>query len=157
MILRGKGRFIGGVMVALVIAAACAGTVVEIQAVAGRQELKSTSLTNVRQQALELFPRGSRLEEAASHLATIGFDCQAMQHFLADTSAPTLLCASNGRGYPDYPAVNLTLVTRNGLIADIDVWNVMVRADGDPYAVDLSATGSIRAQPSSPDLGGASP
>ena len=146
MTTRGRGRPIVAGMIVLTAALAAAGGWAKLDNVAAQQALKSASLTSVRQQALHLFPPGSRLDDAASRLADIGFDCQTMQHFLADTSAPSLLCASNGRGYPDYPAVNLTLITRNGLIADIDVWNVMVRADDDPEDVDMSATGSIRAR-----------
>ena len=93
-----------------------------------------------------MFPRGSRLEDASARLTGIGFDCEATAHFLPDTSAPSLLCASNGRGYPDYPAVNLTVMTRNGLIADIEVWNVIARADSDVDGIDMTATGSIPAR-----------
>ena len=143
MILRGMGRLIGAGVTLVAVAAALASGWARLDTMADQGALKNTSLTTIRQQALEMFPRGSRLDDAATHLAGIGFECQSMTHFLADTSAPSLLCASNGRGYPDFPGINVTLVTRNGLIADIDVWNVMARADGEPDEMDMTATGSI--------------
>jgi hypothetical protein len=147
MILRRKGRLLGQLGIALGVGIAAAVGWGRVAGLADRQALKNTSLTSVRQEALTLFPRGSRLDEATSHLTGIGFDCEPMTHFLPDISAPSLLCASNGRGYPNFPAVNLTVITRNGLIADIEVWNVMARADSDVDDIDMMATGSIRPVP----------
>lgn len=144
MNLRGTKRLIGRAVAVLGAVAAVAGGWSGYNRATNQQALKNTNLTDIRQQALTMFPRGSRLDAAAGHLAGIGFDCQAMKHFLADTSAPSMLCASNGRGFPDYPAINMTLFTRNGLIADIEIWNVMARADSDLDDVDMTATGSIR-------------
>lgn len=115
--------------------------------VADEQALKNDSLTRLRTEALALFPRGSRLSDAEAHMARIGFACEPIPHALPDISAPSLQCASNGRGYPDFPAVNVILLSRNGLISDVDVWNIMARADGDPDGIDFTAIGASDALP----------
>jgi hypothetical protein len=114
-----------GLAAGLVAAVSSAGHAV------GRQALKSNNLTGIRQEALTMFPRGTRLQDAALHLEDIGFSCEPMLRSLADISGPALMCASNGRGYPDFPAINVTLSTRNGLVSEIEVWNIMARADDD--------------------------
>lgn len=111
------------------------------------QALKDDSLTRVRMEALALFPRGSLLSDAEAHMARIGFACETIPHPLPDISAPSLQCASNGRGYPDFPAVNVILLSRNGLVSDVDVWNVMARADGEPDDIDFTAIGASDALP----------
>ncbi|MCW6507246.1 hypothetical protein [Lichenifustis flavocetrariae] len=121
------------VLIAFGIVAAMLGLVATESTVDGavrRQALKSNSLTGIRDEALSLFPRGSRLQPAATRLVDMGFTCEPLKHAMPDISGPSLICSSSGRGYPDYPAINVTLVTRNGLISDIEVWNMMGRADG---------------------------
>lgn len=112
-----------------------------------REALKSSNLTGLKNEALAMFPRGSRLDEAAALLARIGFACEPVPHPLPDISGPSLRCASNGRGYPDFPAVNVILLTRNGMISDVDVWNIMARADGEPDDIDFTAIGASDALP----------
>ena len=109
--------------------------------------LKNNNLTGLRTEALNLFPRGSRLDEAAAHLASIGFACDPIAHPLPDISGPSMHCASNGRGYPDFPAVNVILLSRNGMVSDVDVWNIMARADGEPDDIDFTAIGASNALP----------
>ncbi|MDX7950440.1 hypothetical protein P7D22_04505 [Lichenihabitans sp. Uapishka_5] len=132
---------------AVLLAGGLTAAAASLDGVARRSALKNNDLTRLRAEALTLFPRGSRLDEAASQLATIGFACEDLQHPLPDISAPSLRCASDGRGYPNYPSVNVILLTRNGLISDVDVWNIMARADGEPDDIDFTAIGASQALP----------
>lgn len=121
-----------GLVLGVVMSVACLiATVTTVDSSVRRQALRSTDLGGIRRQALGLFPRGSRLQDAASRLVDMGFLCTPMPHLMPDVSSASLLCASNGRGYPDFPAINVTVLTRNGLISEIEVWNVMARADSD--------------------------
>ena len=134
----------------VLLAVAGAGSLALVSGLASasqREALKSSNLTGLKNEALAMFPRGSRLDEAAALLGRIGFACEPVPHPLPDISGPSLRCASNGRGYPDFPAVNVILLTRNGMISDVDVWNIMARADGEPDDIDFTAIGASDALP----------
>ena len=94
-----------------------------------RHALKSGGLADIRREAFTFFPRGSRSKDAADRLADMGFLCSPMPRALFNVSGADLICESNGRGFPEAPAMNVTLLTRNGLISDIEIWNIMDRAD----------------------------
>lgn len=134
---------LAGILVVGGLTAAAAG----LDGGVNRSALKNNDLTRLRAEALTLFPRGSRLDAATAQLVSIGFACEPIPHPLPDISGPSLRCASNGRGYPNYPAVTVILLTRNGLISDVDVWNIMARADGEPDDIDFTAIGSSQALP----------
>lgn len=140
-------RWGGGVLATGFAGAAILALATNLDRASDNRSLKNNDLTGLRAEALNLFPRGSRLDEAAAHLARIGFACEPIAHPLPDISGPSLHCASNGRGYPDFPAVNVILLTRNGMISDVDVWNIMARADGEPDDVDFTAIGATDALP----------
>ena len=91
--------------------------------------LQGENFYAIRREALTLFPRGSRLKDAAEQLTAIGFRCNGIPHKLANINAESLICASNGRGAVTSPALNLTVFSRNGLISDFEVWNMLARAD----------------------------
>ena len=99
-----------------------------------RNALMGSDFTLMRREALALFPRGSRLAEANRALIDMGFRCYAIPHELGNVDGPSLGCDSNGRGYPVSPRVNVTVMARNGLVSDIEVWNGFDTADADAEA-----------------------
>ena len=145
--MRRAKRWGGGLLVTGLAGASLLALVTGLDRATANQALKNNNLTGLRSEALALFPRGSRLEDAATRLAHIGFACEPVAHPLPDISGPSLRCASNGRGYPDFPAVTVILLTRNGMISDVDVWNIMAKADGEADDIDFTATGASDALP----------
>lgn len=89
----------------------------------GGTPLMRDDLAGLRREALDLFPRGSRVAEAYRRLVAMGFRCEAVEHKLANVTSPSLACDSNGRGFPSVPAYNVTVLGRDGVVADVDVWN----------------------------------
>lgn len=140
-------RWAGGAAFLLISLAVAVGLTTSVNHAKESQALKSENLTGLRAEALDLFPRGSHLDEAEAHLEKIGFVCEPLPHPIPDISGPSLRCASNGRGYPDFPAVNVVLLSRNGLVSDVDVWNVMARADTEPDDIDFTAIGASNSLP----------
>ena len=83
---------------------------------------------DLRREALDLMPRGSRLDAAERKLTSIGFSCSGTPHGLPNVNGPSLVCSSNGRGYPVSPQINLTVMSRSGLVSDYEVWNLFESA-----------------------------
>lgn len=96
-----------------------------------RDALMGQDFFAIRREALALFPRGSKLSEAADQLVAIGFRCSGIPHKMANVNAESLVCESHGRGYPFTPAFNVTVLARNGLLSDIEIWNMLDKADAE--------------------------
>jgi hypothetical protein len=108
-----------------------AATVSMVNCAVQGSALKDNDFTAVRKEALSLFPRGSRIADTADRLTDMGFLCFPVPHSIANVSSASLDCKSNGRGFPGVPAFNITVLTRNGLISDVEIWNVVDHADAD--------------------------
>ena len=79
-------------------------------------------------------PRGSRIDEAERRLTSIGFVCLRTPHQLPNVNASSLVCDSHGRGYPSSPQLNLSVMSRNGLVSDIEIWNILQSTRSAPDA-----------------------
>lgn len=88
---------------------------------AGEQQLIGDDLGRLRREALDLFPRGKPVGQVAQGLKALGFRCSPTKIVLANISAPTIACDSAGRGYPTTPRIEITIIARNGALADIAV------------------------------------
>ena len=106
--------------------------------------LKGEDFAALRAEALSLLPRGSRIDEAGRRLTSIGFVCLGTAHQLPNVNAPSLTCDSNGRGYPSSPQLNISVMGRNGLVSDIEVWNTL-------QSTRAGAGGTVAARPASGD------
>ena len=96
--------------------------------------LKGEDFGALRAEALVLMPRGSRIDEAERRLTSIGFVCLRTPHQLPNVNASSLVCDSHGRGYPASPQLNLSVMSRNGLVSDIEVWNTLQSTRSTPAA-----------------------
>ncbi len=127
----GKGLIIGAVVGLGGILAATGATLALLPQGPRRDALMGEDFFAIRREALALFPRGSRLSQAAERLIAIGFRCSGIPHKMANVNAESLICESHGRGYPASPAFNVTILARNGLLSDIEIWNMLDKADAE--------------------------
>ncbi len=124
IILIGVGVAAGGVLIA-------APTIMSMPRAPKPDSLMGENFFRIRREALAMFPRGSRLNDTAEGLVSIGFRCQGITHKIANVNADSLVCDSHGRGYPLSPTLTITVLARNGLVSDFEVSNMLQRADAE--------------------------
>lgn len=130
----GKGLIVGIVVGLTVAVAAPIGAMSLMPKGPKHDALIGDDFYAIRREALALFPRGSRVREVADQLKAIGFVCDGIAHKMANVNAESLICESRGRGYPTSQAMNVTIMARNGLLSDIEIWNMLQRADAETPA-----------------------
>lgn len=87
------------------------------------RKLMGEDFGRLRREALDLFTRGQPVMAVKDGLNALGFQCAPAHRPAANINAPTLQCDSAGRGYPEVPRMEVTVMARNGAMSDIAIGN----------------------------------
>lgn len=83
--------------------------------------MTGTDFGQIRREALQRHPIGSKVAGVTSSLNELGFRCYQRARPAMMMSAPTVTCESNGRGGAASSRIALTLVARNDSLVDVSV------------------------------------
>ena len=85
--------------------------------------LLGEDFSRMRLEALAMFPPGEKAETVVATLKQLGFHCSPIRRLSSNINAPFVQCDSAGRNYPYGSSYELTVMTRNGVVADIAIGN----------------------------------
>ncbi len=75
----------------------------------------------IRREVLSDHPIGSKIADVADAIGKLGFTCRYRPHLIENTTAPTVLCHSSGRGDTVASRLDVVLVARNGTLTDVAI------------------------------------
>lgn len=85
--------------------------------------LLGDDMSQMRREALAMFPPGEKAETVVVALKALGFHCSPARRLVPNINAPFVQCDSAGRNYPFGSRYEITVMTRNGVVADLGIGN----------------------------------
>jgi hypothetical protein len=91
--------------------------------ISAKQIMVESDFGEIRRQALLSHPVGSRISDVAEAMEKLGFRCRYHPNLVENSTAPTILCDSNGHNGAGLSRLDVQIIARDGTLADIVVSN----------------------------------